>query len=324
MISVKNLTKVYKIAKKDKGFLGFMRSVVNRKFKLVKALDKVSFEVKEGEFVGLIGPNGAGKTTMMKILSGILYPTAGEVSVLGDVPFKKNYRFLKQISFVMGSKNQLIWDLPAMDSFLVNKATYEISERDFSNRLKELTDLLQCGDLLTHQVRTLSWGQRMKMELIAAVLHHPKVLYLDEPTIGLDVVAQKSIRDFIKEYQQRYKATILLTSHYMEDVKQLARRVIIINEGKILYDGLLSAITKKYAERKRIVFILNKQPKEEDLKKIHRQYTLEYPRLTLDVPRERLAYTVEHLSRLLSFDDITIEEERIEEIIRKIFQKKRV
>jgi ABC-2 type transport system ATP-binding protein len=284
----------------------------------------VSFEIKEGEFVGLIGPNGAGKTTMMKILSGILYPTSGEVAVLGSVPFAKDYRFLKQISFVMGQKNQLIWDLPAMDSFLVNKATYEISNRDFEVRLKELTDLLQCGDLLTHQVRTLSLGQRMKMELIAAVLHHPKVLYLDEPTIGLDVVAQKSVRDFIKEYQQRYKATILLTSHYMEDVKQLAKRVLIINEGKILYDGLLSAVTKKYAESKRIIFILNKQPEEEDLKKIHRQYKLEYPRLVLDVPREKLAFTVERLSRLLSFDDITIEEERIEDVIRKIFQKKRV
>ncbi len=324
MVSVKNLTKIYKIVKKERGFKGFLTNVFNRQFNQVKALNRVNFTIKEGEFVGLIGPNGAGKTTTMKILSGILYPTSGQVEVLGFTPWQKNYQFLRQISFVMGQKSQLLWDLPAMDSFLVNKATYEISDQDFDTRLKELTKLLQCEDLLTSQVRTLSLGQRMKMELIASVLHQPRVLYLDEPTIGLDVVAQKAIRDFIKEYQLRYKATILLTSHYMEDVKELARRVIIINEGKILYDGQLAAVTKKYAGHKRIIFLLNKQPNETELKKIQHQYTLDYPRLTLDVTRQKLAFTVERLSHLLSFDDITIEEERIEDIIRKIFQNKKI
>ncbi len=320
MIHVKNLTKTYRIAKKEKGFKGFIKNVVHRKFKETIALHKVSFEIGEGEFVGLIGPNGAGKTTTMKILSGILYPKTGEVSVLGYVPFEKRYEFLRQIAFVMGQKNQLIWDLPAMDSFLVNQATYEIGQRDFDTRLKELTELLQCSDLLTHPVRTLSLGQRMKMELIAAVLHHPKVLFLDEPTIGLDVIAQKTIRDFIKEYQRRYRATILLTSHYMEDVKQLARRVIIINEGNILYDGVLSAITKRYSRNKRIVVSLDRRPRAELLKKVSSRYLLEYPRLTLDVPREKLAQTVARISGFLSFEDITIEEERIEDVIRKIFQ----
>ncbi len=321
MISVEHLTKTYKVAKKEKGFSGFLKNLFKREYKKVEAVKDIFFEVGEGELVGLIGPNGAGKTSTMKILAGILYPTAGQVSVLGFTPFEKKKGFLKQIAFVMGQKNQLLWDLPAYDSFLLNKEIYEIRDSDFRKTLENLTQLLNCKDLINQSVKTLSLGERMKMELIASVLHKPKVLFLDEPTIGLDVVAQKTIRDFIKEYQSLYKATILLTSHYMEDVKQLAKRVMIINLGKIIYDGPLSELVKQYVKTKTITVILEEEPDPRILRQIDANYRADFPKVIFKVEREELENKVELISRNLSFADITIEEERIENIIRKIFQK---
>ncbi len=322
MISVNNLKKTYKITKKGKGFVGFLKNIFTREYKIVKAVDNISFEIGEGELVGLIGPNGAGKTSTMKILAGILYPTSGKVSVLGYTPFDKNKQFLKQIAFVMGQKNQLLWDLPAYDSFLINKAIYELDDTVFKKTLDNLTQLLNCSELIDHPVKTLSLGERMKMELIASVLHQPKVLFLDEPTIGLDVVAQKIIRDFIKVYQNQYKATILLTSHYMEDVKQLAKRVMIINFGKIIYDGKLDQVIKQYVKTKTITVILEEKPDKKVLQQIDSYYRFDWPKAVFKVDREALEQKVELISRNLSFADITIEEERIENIIRKIFEKK--
>lgn len=322
MISVQNLSKIYKVPQKKEGAVNFFKDIFHRRYKTVPALEHISFKIGSGELVGLIGPNGAGKTTTMKILSGILYPTAGDVSVMGFTPSEKKHDFLKQIAFVMGQKNQLLWDLPALDSFILNKEIYEIETQEFKKRLDEMTELLNCRDLITHPVKTLSLGQRMKMEFIASLLHRPKILFLDEPTIGLDVVAQKSIRDFIKEYQTRHKATILLTSHYMEDVKLLAKRVMIINYGKIIYDGKLDELIKTYVKEKSITVILEKQPDIKTLSKINKNYSLEFPKVIFRIPREDLTQKVQEISTHLSYSDITIEEERIEDVIRKIFQKK--
>lgn len=322
MISVNNLTKIYKIPKKQDSVAGFFKDLLKREYKEIKALDQISFEIGRGELVGFIGPNGAGKTSTMKILSGILYPTSGTATVQGYTPFEKKHEFLRRIAFVMGQKNQLIWDLPAYDSFLLSKEIYEVSDEQFKKTVDELSSLLDCGQLIHHHVRSLSLGERMKMELIAAVLHRPSVLFLDEPTIGLDVVAQKIIRDFIRNYQKLYHATIMLTSHYMEDVKQLAKRIIIINHGAIMYDGGLEEVVRKYAEEKVITVILEDTPAESVLKNIQNEYELTGPKVIFKVKRNDLARVVELISKNLAFEDLTIEEERIEDVIRKMFVEK--
>jgi ABC-2 type transport system ATP-binding protein len=321
MISVNNLTKVYHVPKKEKGWLGLWKNIFQRQYKKIIALKQVSFQVGEGELVGLIGPNGAGKTTAMKILAGILYPTSGHISVLGFNPFEKKPQFLKQIAFIMGQRNQLLWELPAYDSFLLNKEIYEIDGEQFKETLDKLTSLLDCQNFINQPVKTLSLGERMKMELVASLLHRPKVLFLDEPTIGLDVVAQKTIRDFIKDYQRIFQATIILTSHYMEDVRQLAKRVMIINEGKIIYDGLLEKIVKKYAKEKIITVILENSVDLKQLAKIGDIYDISFPKVVFKVKREKLAKKVSLITRSLPFVDITIEEEKIEDVIRKIFKE---
>lgn len=249
IISARNLTKQYHIYKKEEGLAGAVKSFFKRTYETKTAVEKISFDIEQGELIGFIGPNGAGKTTTLKMLSGLLYPTSGSVSVLDHTPFQRKPAFLKQISLVMGQKNQLWWDLPPMDTFLLNKEIYEIPDKAFTQRVEELSDLLDVKDILHVQVRKLSLGQRMKCELMAALLHQPKILFLDEPTIGLDVVVQHKLRNFIKEYNKKYNATILLTSHYMRDVKQLCDRVIVINFGRIIYDGNLDRLMEKYATK---------------------------------------------------------------------------
>ena len=249
IIEIKNLTKSFKIYKKEPGLKGALQSLFSRKYENKVAVNDVSFSIEEGELIGFIGPNGAGKTTTLKMLSGLLYPSAGTVSVLGSKPFDRKKDFLKQISLVMGQKNQLWWDLPPMDTFLLNKEIYEISDIDFKSRVEELSELLDVKEIMHVQVRKLSLGQRMKCELMAALLHRPKILFLDEPTIGLDVVVQQRVRHFIKDYNQKYKATILLTSHYMQDVKALCSRVIVINHGAIIYDGVLDDLLTKFGKK---------------------------------------------------------------------------
>lgn len=248
IIEVKNLSKTYEYYKKQPGLLASVKGLFRREKLYIEAVKEINFNIEEGELVGFLGPNGAGKTTTLKMLSGILYPSGGEARVLGHIPWKRQKEYQKQFALVMGQKNQLWWDLPAMESFILNKEIYEVPDKEFKYNLAELTELLDVKDILDIQVRKLSLGQRMKCELIAALLHKPKVLFLDEPTIGLDVVAQKNIRDFIKKYSQEEKTTIILTSHYMEDISQLCRRIIIIDLGRIIYDGRLDDLMKKYAE----------------------------------------------------------------------------
>ena len=322
IIQVKHLKKFYKVHQKEPGLGGSLKSLFHRKYYDVKAVDDISFEIEEGELIGFIGPNGAGKTTTLKMLSGLLYPTSGQVRVLGFEPWKRDHKYLKQMSLVMGQKNQLWWDLPAQESFILNKEIYEVPDAQYKKTLNELVDLLDVKEILNVQVRKLSLGQRMKCELIAALLHSPKVLFLDEPTIGLDVVMQKAMRDFIAEYNKKYKATIILTSHYMEDVKKLAKRVIVIDHGKILFDGKLQDIIDKYAENKILTIELSEEVKRADLEKFGTIDRLEYPQVVLKVDRTRASKIAAALLEKLPVADINIEEPPIEAIIRRVFNRK--
>jgi len=321
-ISVSSLKKYYRVQEKEEGVFGSIKSLFERKYKDVKAVDGISFEVGEGELVGFVGPNGAGKTTTIKCLSGLFYPTAGEVSVLDFVPWKREMEFLRQISFVMGQKNQLWWDLPAMETFYLNKEIYEIPDNQFKETLNELVELLEVKDILRVQVRKLSLGQRMKCELIAALLHRPKVLFLDEPTIGLDVVMQKKVRDFIKEYNRRFKATILLTSHYMSDVEELCRRVLIIDKGKLVFDGQFSEIIQRYADHKLISLTLSKEVDPKILSTLGEVKEFNYPKIVYFVKRDQVSRVASLVLEKLPVADLDIEEPAIEDIIRELFTGK--
>lgn len=321
IISVDHLSKYYSIYKKEAGFIGSVKSLFSRKYYNAKAVDDVSFTIEEGELVGFIGPNGAGKTTTLKCLSGLLYPTKGNVSVLGFTPYERKHAYLRQIALVMGQKNQLWWDLPPMESFILNKEIYEIPDKQFKETLGELTSLLDIKDVVNVQVRKLSLGQRMKCELIAALIHTPKVLFLDEPTIGLDVVMQKKLRDFVKQYNQRYKATIILTSHYMQDVEQLCERVIIIDHGKILFDGKLEDIVRKFAKEKLISVVFEDKVEKEKLQPFGRVIAYDPPRATIAVPRGQSSSVAAKILESFNVEDVTIEEMQIEEIIRDVFTK---
>jgi ABC-2 type transport system ATP-binding protein len=321
LIKVSHLTKYYKVHKKEPGFIGSLRSLVKREYYAAKAVDNISFSIEEGELVGFIGPNGAGKTTTLKCLSGLLYPTSGDVSVLGYKPFERNNAFLKQIALVMGQKNQLWWDLPAMESFLLNKEIYEVPTERFNKTLGELSELLDVYDVLQVQVRKLSLGQRMKCELIAALIHMPKILFLDEPTIGLDVVMQEKLREFIKEYNKKYNATIILTSHYMKDVEQLCKRIIVIDHGNILYDGTLEDIVKKYAKHKLLTVQLSKKVEREKFTDLGEIIKYEYPKVTLSVLRGKSNSVAAKLLQKFPVEDLNVEDISIEEVIRDVFSE---
>lgn len=319
VIRVRNLHKYYTVYQKEVGLLGSLRSLIQRKYEQVHAVEDVSFEIDEGELVGFIGPNGAGKTTTLKCLSGLLYPDGGKVQVLKFTPFERKDSFLKQISLVMGQKNQLWWDLPAMDTYVLNKEIYEIPDKQFSKTLDNLATLLDMQELATVPVRKLSLGQRMKAELIAALIHSPKVLFLDEPTIGLDVVMQKVIRDFIKEYNQHFGATIILTSHYMGDVQELCQRVIVIDKGRIIYDGALTDLVRKYADHKCIKVTLAKKVSKKDVNKIGVVAQYEYPLVEYTVSPQEVNRIATRILHNLPVDDLNIEEPAIEDVIRKVF-----
>src|SRR3990167_2469876 len=315
VIKVDKLCKYYQVYQKEPGLTGSLKSLFARKYYDVKAVDDISFEIEEGELIGFIGPNGAGKTTTLKTLSGLLYPTSGEVSVLGYKPWERKAQFQKQFALVMGQKNQLCWDLPPIETFELNKAIYEIPQAQYEVTLKKLVKLLDIKDILNVQVRKLSLGQRMKCELVAALLHNPKVLFLDEPTIGLDVVMQKVMRDFIKEYNTTLGATILLTSHYMDDVKELCKRVIIIDHGKKLFDGKLQDIIDKYAKNKILSVVFAKETDQKKLETIGKVKSFEFPSATILVPRKEASRLAAKILGDFSIADLNIEEPPIEGII---------
>jgi len=324
VIEVKNLKKYFKVHKKEPGLAGSVKSLFKREYEETRAVDNISFWIEEGELVGFIGPNGAGKTTTLKCLSGLLYPSSGQVSVLGSNPYGRKNEFLKQISLVMGQKNQLWWELPAIETFILNKEIYEIPESEYEETLNELVELLEVKDILKIQVRKLSLGQRMKCELVAALLHKPKVLFLDEPTIGLDIVSQKKMRDFIKEYNRLKKSTIILTSHYMDDVKELCQRVIIIDKGKLIFDGQLSEITEKYADHKIISVIFSKDVDPKKLEQIGEVRSYSFPKATFAVKRGAVSVAAAELLQHYPIADLNIEEVPIEDVIREVFTGKDV
>ncbi len=325
IIEVKNLTKRFEFYRKQAGLLGTLKSLFYRKKLFTTAVDDISFDIAEGEIVGFLGPNGAGKTTTLKMLSGILYPSAGSMSVLGFNPQKRQNSFKKQFGIVMGQKNQLARLLTPMDSFLLYKEFCEVSDEDFNSIFNELVDLVGIRDILDVQVKKLSLGQVMKCELIAALLNNPKVLFLDEPTIGLDVVAQKNIRDFIKKYNRLKKTTIILTSHYMDDIKELCERVIIINFGKIIYDGNLQKLISTYATDKVIRITATDPIKKEILEEYGIVEDYQEIRASIRLPREKVKETaVKLMSSDLPIDDILIDEMPIDDIIRVIFEAQKV
>ncbi|MGZ8697963.1 MAG: ABC transporter ATP-binding protein, partial [Gaiellaceae bacterium] len=297
------------------------KSLVKRTNREVHAVDEISFEVGQGEVVGFLGPNGAGKTTTLKMLSGLLYPTSGEARVLGHVPSKRERDFLRRITLVMGNRNQLQWDLPALDSFELNRAIYRIARPEFTQLRDELVGLLDVGDLVRKPVRQLSLGERMKVEIVGSLLHRPQVLFLDEPTIGLDVTMQKRIRSFIAEYNRRYEATVLLTSHYMADVEALCKRVVVIHHGKILFDGELARLGDDFAAWKTIDVEL--QDGVADLSAYGEVVGSDEGRVKLRVPRAETARVTARLLAEQAVTDLTVEDPPIEDVIEMVFSQER-
>ncbi|MBA3946011.1 MAG: ATP-binding cassette domain-containing protein [Herpetosiphonaceae bacterium] len=319
-ISVQQLTKSYRVHHKEAGLRSSLRNLFARRYELVEAVKQVSFEVAQGEIVGFLGPNGAGKTTTLKCLAGLLHPNAGSAEVLGFTPHNRERAFLKQITLVMGQRNQLLWDLPAMETFLVNQAIYGVPEREFRATLQELVALLGLEPLLTKQVRKLSLGERMKCELAASLLHRPRVLFLDEPTLGLDVTAQAAIRDFLRAYNQQYAVTVLLTSHYMADVTALAKRVLVIDHGELKYDGDLHALVEQTAPYKLLRLTLQQPVDSADLTRLGEIESLNGLEVTLRVPRDATKLVMAQVLASLPVEDVMIEEPPIEQIIRDVFQ----
>lgn len=318
-IHVEHLSKYYQVHQKEAGLIGSIRAFFNRQYQDVKAVDDVNLTIEAGEMVGFLGPNGAGKTTTLKVLSGLLYPTSGRATVLGYTPYERKREFLEQFTLVMGNKNQLLWDLPAIESFLVNRAIYDIPKAQYEATFNELNELLELEPLLKKQVRKLSLGERMKCELAAALLHRPKILFLDEPTLGLDVTMQVAIRNFVKAYNQRHGATVILTSHYMADVTELTKRVIVIDQGKILYDGHLQQLVEQVAPYKLLTIVMRESCPAERLASYGEVEFMDGIKATLRVARGRATEIASQLLAHIKLDDVLIEEPPVEEIIRQVF-----
>jgi ABC-2 type transport system ATP-binding protein len=319
VIRARDLKKHFKVHKRPPGFGAAVRSLFRRQYEAVKAVDGVSFSIERGERVGFLGPNGAGKTTTLKVLSGLLHPTSGEVEVDGHVPFRRQPELLDKITLVMGQRSQLIWDLPPADTYEMNRAIFDLPRADYDATLAELTALLDLGPLLHKPARQLSLGERMKCELAAALLHRPTTLFLDEPTIGLDVAMQLAIRDFVRTYNQRHEATVMLTSHYMDDVVALCPRIIVIDAGKLIHDGDLRGLIKAMDPDKRVSFTLTAPADDEALAKLGAVLTREGPRITLRVPEREIPAALGHLLRELRVTDLAIEDPPLEEIMRVMF-----
>jgi ABC-2 type transport system ATP-binding protein len=320
-VHVSALEKVFDVPERDPGLLAATKSLVRRKTRAVRAVDAISFEIPHGEIVGFLGPNGAGKTTTLKMLSGLLYPTGGEARVLGHVPSKREREFLRRITLVMGNRNQLQWDLPALDSFELNRAIYRIPREDFTPLRDELIELLDVGDLVRKPVRQLSLGERMKVEVVGALVHRPQVLFLDEPTIGLDVTMQKRIRSFVAEYNARHGATVLLTSHYMADVEALCKRVVVIHHGRILYDGALTGLADQFAAYKTIGVALENGGV--DLGRYGEVIHQEGDWITLRVPKSETSEVAARILADQSVLDLNIEDPPIEDVIELVFAQER-
>jgi len=317
VVHVSELTKIFKVPEREAGLRAAAKALFRRQTRAVCAVDAISFEIGAGEVVGFLGPNGAGKTTTLKMLAGLLYPTGGEARVLGFVPSKREREYLRQMTMVMGNRNQLQWDIPALDSFELNRAIYRLRREDYLAMRDELVELLEVGDLVRKPVRNLSLGERMKVEIVGSLLHRPQVLFLAEPTIGLDVTMQKRIRMFVAEYNSRHGATVLLTSHYMADVQALCKRVIVIHHGRILFDGALATLADEFAAYKTIGVVLanGAAPLDAYGEVVHH----EGDRVSLRVPKLETSRVAARLLADHEVLDLTIEEPPIEDVIESVF-----
>lgn len=324
VIEVHGLSKSFRTYKKEPGLAGAVKGLFRRRYEMVRAVQEISFAIEEGELVGFVGPNGAGKTTTLKMLAGLLHPTAGTARVLGYVPWERPDGYRRQFALLLGQKNQLWWDLPARDSFELNRHIYGLERADFERTVKELSALLGVEDKLPVMVRELSLGERMKMELIAALLHHPRVLLLDEPTLGLDVVSQKTVRDFLRQHNAATRTTILLTSHYMADIEALCERVLIIDHGRLFFDGHLDEVLARYAEHKLITIELGPggAPPAAQLTRHGEVLEHTHARVRLRVRRDQVIPACKALLDELPVKDMDIEETPIEEIVRRIFERR--
>ncbi len=321
-IEVRDLTKVYRVFQKREGLAASLKSLFRREYKTVTAVGGVSFSIRQGEMVAFLGPNGAGKTTTLKLLSGLIYPTSGTATALGFTPWQRAIAYRRRFSLVMGQKNQLWWDLPAQESFRLHEAIYHIEPAAFQRRLDELTDLLEVRKLVGQPVRELSLGERMRMELIAALLHSPDLLLLDEPTIGLDVVSQRKVQEFLKHYQRERQITVLLTSHYMKDVEALCERAVIINQGLIQHDGPLAMIVGRFSQTKVIELqFASELPANSELERFGTVFDIKSPRLKLRIPRNEVAQTLTALLSRYEIEDVSVQDRPLEEVIAEVFQQ---
>ena len=321
IIEADGLSKNYRVFQKKDGLLGALRGIYKREYKEVRAVDDVSFSIEPGEMVAFLGPNGAGKTTTLKMLSGLIYPSSGRADVLGYVPWERKDAYRRQFALVMGQKNQLWWDLPAADSFQLHKEIYSIPEADFKKTLGELTELLDVGRLTRQAVRELSLGERMKMELIAALLHNPRLLLLDEPTIGLDVVAQVTIQKCLKEYHERRGVTVILTSHYMRDVEALCERVMVINHGRLVYDGELTGLTSRFGSEKIVKLEFGEGLAPEGLERFGEVTRREGFEADLKVERSRVAEVLGAILDEYAVADLSVQDPPLEQVIARVFQE---
>ncbi|MEB3291537.1 MAG: ATP-binding cassette domain-containing protein [Synechococcales bacterium] len=319
-ISVQHLSKTYPVAVKEPGLKGTIAHFWNRTYKEIKAVQDVSFHIEPGEIVGFLGANGAGKTTTLKMLTGLIHPSSGTMQVADHLPYRREPHFLKQITLIMGQKQQLIWDLPALDSLKINAAVYGMSDRNANHRIQELAEMLSLKGKLTQPVRKLSLGERMKAELLAALLHEPKVLFLDEPTLGLDVNAQVAVREFLREYNQRYNATILLTSHYMADITALCKRVLLIHEGRLIYDGHLEGLVEQFAPCREVKVEFAIAYPRQKLNLYADVHSMDGGSVSFLVPQARLTNTVSKLLAELQVVDLSVGDPPIEEVIGRVFQ----
>lgn len=319
IIEIKNLSKSYRVYQKQEGLLASLRGLVHREYRQVDAVKDVNLSVDKGEFVAFLGPNGAGKTTTLKLLSGVIYPTGGEASVMGFTPWERDNAYRRKFALVMGQKNQLWWDLPAQESFRLHQQIYRIEPANFTKTLDELTELLDVADLLSRPVRELSLGERMKMELIAALLHSPEVLFLDEPTIGLDVVAQHNIQQFLRYYQQERGITILLTSHYMKDIAALCKRVVVITDGAIKFDGSLEGVIDSFSGSKLVRLQLADGQSPEGLEAFADVESVELPRVTMRCQRSDVTKILASVLQQYEVEDVAVEDPPLEEVIADLY-----